>query len=160
MWVWCSLNLFACSRIPVLKEPVLLLLSRMTRTTTPFVRKVTSPNINKVLLTLSFQKFLQQSLKLWPSLLNMCWNMLVVCTSFYLALLSKNMFCMRIFTENLAYFDIFLCLCKVSGQNIRLKVIFQRVKKNGQYFCVFLFGAWPFSSESMLTSSILLSAIE
>ena len=111
VWVWCSLNLFACSRIliPVLKEPVLLLLSRMTRTTTPFVQKVTSPNINKVLLTLSFQKFLQQSLKLWPSLLNMCWNMLVICTSFYLALLSKNMYCVRIFTEDLAYFDIFLC---------------------------------------------------
>ena len=148
MWVWCSLNLFACSRIPVLKEPVLLLLSRVTRTTTPFVWKVTSPNINKVLLTLSFQKFLQQSLKLCPSLLNMCWNMLVFCTSFYLELLSKNMFCMHIFTENLAYFDIFLCLCKVSGQNIRLKVIFQRVKKNGRYFCIFLFAAWPFSSES------------
>ena len=110
--------------------------------------KLPPPNINKVLLTLSFQKFLQQSLKLWPSLLNMCWNMLVVCTSFYLALLSKNMFCMRIFTENLAYFDIFLCLCKVSGQNIRLKVIFQRVKKNGRYFCIFLFGAWPFSPRS------------
>ena len=49
VWVWCSLNLFACSRIPVLKEPILLLhiLSRMTKTTTLFVRKVTSPNINK-----------------------------------------------------------------------------------------------------------------
>ena len=47
VWVWCSLNLFACSRIPVLKEPVLLLLSRMTRTITPFVRKVSSQTLPK-----------------------------------------------------------------------------------------------------------------
>ena len=52
-------------------------------------KKLLPQTLTKCILTLSFQKFLQQSLKLCPSLLNMCWNMLVFCTSFYLALLQK-----------------------------------------------------------------------
>ena len=110
VWVCCSLDVFARFRILVLKVPILLLCSQMTRTTTPFCLKSYLPNINKVLLTLSFKKFLQPwpSLKLWPFLL---------------------------------IFFILDQSFKISGQNIRLKVIFQRVKKDGRYFkfCTFLF---------------------